>query len=406
MIDCISKHSNQQKPLANFETAQVVKIQSARIPQDMKQEKINNLRVNDKKIMLSIDGGGIRGIIALQFLKNIESFARKISNNEDLKLNQCFDYVAGTSTGGIIAACIAVGKTVAEIEKMYFESAKEMFKRRGFGKSILLSLYKSEGLENKLKEMFGSDTNLGSEKLGTLLMLVMHNADTTSPWPISSNPAAKYNDESPLSNLNFKLWQLVRASAAAPLFFEPEVINIGHKNYRFLDGGITPYNNPAFKLFQMATLPEYKLNWKTGADNMLLVSIGTGLMQKSSSALHIGSSAKNVIYALMSTSSAEQDLLCRSFGKVLAGEKIDSEVGDRINKLAIGGKSLYSYIRYNADLDSERLNKKGFSFNKKISFQLDDLNSMAACQRVGQHYAELAFREDHFENFWNQKKPN
>ena len=371
----------------------------------MTQKKLRSLRVKDKKIMLSIDGGGIRGIIALQFLKKIESLARKIANNNDLTLSQCFDYVAGTSTGGIIAASVAVGKTIAEIESLYFESAKEMFKRRGLGKSVLLSLYKSEGLENKLKEVFGSETNLGSEKLETLLMLVMHNADTTSPWPISSNPRAKYNDESPLSNLNFKLWQLVRASAAAPLFFEPEVINIGNKSYRFLDGGMTPYNNPAFKLFQMATLPEYRLNWETGTEKMLLVSVGTGLIQKNPNSLHMGSSAKNAIHSLMSTSSAEQDLLCRSFGNVLAGQAIDSEVGDRINQKAIGGKSLYSYIRYNAELDDKKLREQGLTFDKKISFQLDDLKSMSACQIIGQHFADLTIRQDHFENFWASGKP-
>ncbi len=367
----------------------------------MSQKKTNTLRTENKKTMLAIDGGGIRGIIALQFLKKIESLAQKISKNEKLKLSQCFDYVAGTSTGGIIAASIAVGKSVDEIEEMYFQSAKEMFNRRSiFGKSPLLSLYKSEGLENKLKDVFGSDTNLGSEKLETLLMLVMHNADTTSPWPISSNPSAKFNKEPLESNLNFKLWQLVRASAAAPLFFEPEVISIGSKSYRFLDGGITPYNNPAFKLFQMSTLPEYKLNWKTGADKLLLVSIGTGLIHKNPSSLHMGSSAKNAIHSLMSTSSAEQDLLCRSFGKVLAGDEIDSEVGDRINQQPIGNQSLFSYIRYNANLDKKALKEQGFTFDERISFQLDDLHSMSACKQVGQHYAELKIRQNHFEEFW------
>ena len=85
--------------------------------------------------------------------------------------------------------------------------------------------YKFEGepLTNQIKQIFAVDTTLGSEKLRTLLLLVMRNATTDSPWPISNNPYARYNDRARKDcNLNFPLWQLVRASTAARLTSHPK----------------------------------------------------------------------------------------------------------------------------------------------------------------------------------------
>jgi hypothetical protein len=64
-------------------------------------------------------------------------------------------------------------------------------------------------------------------------------------------------------------------------FFPPETLNRDPgdpgKSFIFQDGGITPYNNPAFLLFRMATQPAYRLEWKTGEQRLLLVSVGTGM---------------------------------------------------------------------------------------------------------------------------------
>jgi patatin-like phospholipase/acyl hydrolase len=66
--------------------------------------------------------------------------------------------------------------------------------------------------------------------------------------------------------LKIPLWQLVRASTAAPVYFPPEVLQRDStdpsKTFVFVDGGVTPHNNPAFLLYRMATEPAYRLNWK------------------------------------------------------------------------------------------------------------------------------------------------
>jgi uncharacterized protein len=121
--------------------------------------------------------------------------------------------------------------------------------------------FEDEPLALKLKDVFGADTTFGSDRLRTLLLLVLRNATTDSPWPLSNNPYAKYNDTSrPDDNLKFALWQLVHASTAAPTYFPPEVIVLPgkegekDKQFVFVDGGVTMYNNPAFQMFLMATL--------------------------------------------------------------------------------------------------------------------------------------------------------
>ena len=139
-------------------------------------------------------------------------------------MSDYFDYIAGTSTGGIIAAGLSVGMSVEEILTFYKEAGAQMFVKANLLRRLRYK-FESEPLAEKLKEVFGPSTKFGSDEIETLLLLVMRNATTDSPWPISNNPYAKYNDpERHDCNLKFPLWQLVRASTAAPTYFPPEVI--------------------------------------------------------------------------------------------------------------------------------------------------------------------------------------
>ncbi len=236
--------------------------------------------------LLSFDGGGIRGLFALQYAKRIEGLLREKTGKPDLVLSDHFQYIGGTSTGAIIAAFLAWGLSVVEIERHYRKKAIEMFTKSGFTKRFTSHKFVAEGLTNFLREFFTEDdgrpADFGTTKLKTLLLVVARNATTGSPWPISNNPAAKYNDLSqPGSHLRIPLWQRVRASTAAPTFFPPEVVKLKGEcgealEFAFEDGGITPFNNATCLMKFMATLPEYKLGWKSGAERMSLVSIGTG----------------------------------------------------------------------------------------------------------------------------------
>lgn len=367
------------------------------------------LRQDGKKCLLSLDGGGVRGIFSLQILKKIEEIAEQYSGNPDIRLADCFDYIAGTSTGGILAAGLAMGMRVDELQAFYKEQAANMFSpNSSWFKRLTSARYETSVLQDKLQEVFGLQTTLGSPALKTLLMLVMLNASTCSPWPISSNPRAVFNDPNSCetaSNLNLPLWQLVRASAAAPFFFEPEGLDIGGREHLFFDGALTSYNNPAFKLFQMATLPAYRLGWETGADKMLMVSVGTGLLSrplalKSAKDINFLDSLPAAIQSLMFTATTEQDLLCRSLSRVIAGEAIDSEVGDMKASLPMGGNGLFSYARYNVNLAPDCIASMGLSHLKECSFALDSLPALEPCIEIGKFVAEQQVHITHFSEFW------
>ena len=288
------------------------------------------------KHILGLDGGGIRGIITLEILARIEGLLREKSGRRaDFRLADYFDFIAGTSTGAIIGAALSLGMTVAEIRSFYLETGREMFEQASVLRRFRYK-YEDRKLSQKLHEVFGADTTLGSDRLKTLVMLVMRNATTDSPWPVTNNPGARFNQrELPNCNLNIPLWQLVRASTAAPCFFPPEVVQVGQEPFIFVDGALTTYNNPAFQAFLMATVEPYNLNWPAGEDNILLVSIGTGTNPKAN--VDLRPSEMNLLYqsaslplALMFAALNEQDFLCRVFGKCLAGDSLDSEVGDLI----------------------------------------------------------------------------
>jgi uncharacterized protein len=238
---------------------------------------IEKIQQRAPKKLLAIDGGGIRGVLSLKVLQRIESLLKEQSGRLDFKLADYFDYIAGTSTGGIIAAGLSIGLSVSEIMEFYERAGEQMFVKTNLLQRLRYH-YKDEPLAKMLREVIGESTMLGSEKLRTLLLLVMRNATTDSPWPVSNNPFAKYNSNPDRAddNLNFPLWQLVRASTAAPTYFPPEVIVLRNKEkdkekeFIFVDGGVTMYNNPAFQMFLMATLDQYwmkkpEVRWRTGA---------------------------------------------------------------------------------------------------------------------------------------------
>jgi patatin-like phospholipase/acyl hydrolase len=378
----------------------------------MSTQLTTRMQAPGPKKILALDGGGIRGMMTVEVLAEIESLLRrKLGRGEDFVLADYFDFVAGTSTGAIIAACISIGMKVSDIRTFYLSSGEEMF-----DKAFLLKRFRYKfgdaKLAGKMQEVFGKDTTLGSDKLKTVLMMVMRNATTDSPWPVSNNPFAKYNqrvrdDGSPRDNCNLDipLWQLVRASTAAPVYFPPEVVKVGNCEFVFVDGGITTYNNPAFQSFIMATAEPYKMAWPAGEDKILVVSIGTGTSPQANADLDPGEmnllyNAGSIPSALMYAALNEQDMLCRIFGKCLAGDELDREVGDLIGaKGPTGPNKLFTYMRYNAELSPTGLKSLGLPDIKPEDVQkLDSVAHVAELQRVGQAVAKKV-KTEHFADF-------
>jgi len=357
--------------------------------------------------LLTLDGGGIRGVLTLQVLIRMEELLREQSGQGDnFRLCNFFDYIGGTSTGAIIAAGLARGMSAQELADFYMKAGPAMFDK-SFILFRLRHLYQSQPLQVELQKTFGQDTTLFPQHLKCLLLIVTRNVSTDSPWPISSNPDAKYNfPDRPDCNLCIPLWQLVRASTAAPIYFAPEVLQWDPKDpsktFVFEDGGLTPYNNPSFLLARMATSKEYNLNWDADENNLLLMSVGTGSAPKVDAEVYSsGKSAftnlANFPAALMYGAQVDQDINCRIVGRCVHGAPIDRELGDLIPRDDAGNAVPLStnlgrrflYARYNAELTSKWLgdHKLGEVDPSQVA-QLDSVEHINDLVRVGKAVAQ------------------
>jgi len=153
------------------------------------------------------------------------------------------------------------------------------------------------------------------------------------------------------------------------------------------------YNNPAFQRFLMATTQPYRVEWPTGKDSMLLVSIGTGHAPDANR--NLNPNEMNLLYnagsipsALMAAALHEQDSLCTVFGRCLVGDSIDSEVGDLKNSPSPAGGNLFTYMRYNAELTTQGLARLGVKVKPEAVQKLDSVQSIGELQAVGRAVAK------------------
>ncbi len=339
--------------------------------------------------LLALDGGGIRGLITLGILEKLEA---DLKTSAQFRLCDYFDFIGGTSTGAILAAGLARGMSVAELTRFYLKAGPMMFEKEMVLKRFW-SKFKSDPLEKMLKDVLGADTLLGSDTLKCLLLIVTRNVTTDSPWPVSNNPQAKYNARDHADcNLNLPLWQLVRASTAAPTYFPPEVIELGKRTFVFVDGGVTPYNLPAFQMYRMATLPPFKLNCDTGENNLLVVSIGTGSAPKlgpaaadpSRSVLGI---AQSIAAEMMNGMAYDQDINCRTVGRCTFGPVLDREVGDLVHAAPLPRERNFIYARYDPELTRAGLDDLDLArVSPEAVSALDSVAAVNDLLKIGRNY--------------------
>jgi uncharacterized protein len=360
-------------------------------------------QTKQQRKILSLDGGGIRGVLTLEILLELEKQLRKKLNKDDnFVLADFFDYIGGTSTGAIIAAGLATGMHTQTLLDFYEQHGDAMFDKAFLLKKVKY-FYNNGPLTKKLKETFGSgNISINSGAFKSLLLVVTMNRSTDSPWPISNNPFAKYNDETRGDcNLKIPLYQLVRASTAAPAYFKPETLqwdaNDPEKTFVFVDGGVTPYNNPAFLMYRMATQPAFALNWQTGEDQLLIVSVGTGTSPSPGVYSHLLDTLKELPNNLMYAMQIDQDTNCRTIGRCSYGTLLDREIGDLIPKDTKGnlvplsqnlGKQ-FLYARYNADISQDGLINMGLGHIESDHVrEMDSVKYMSEMREVGRAAAK------------------
>ena len=213
--------------------------------------------------ILSLDGGGIRGVIEAVILAEVEKIVK-------VPLNRYFDLIAGTSTGSILATAIALGKKSEEIIQLYRQRGKLIFPYTSLFSLQRLNLimrygpsapkYSDKGLIEALQAEFGN-TKLGDIKSPKLLITAYDTLDRQ--FIVFKN----WQDYKPW--INSPLWEICVCSSSAPTFFPAHLLTTEDKTYSLIDGGIGA-NNPSACAIAEA------LRLENPIKDISVLSIGTG----------------------------------------------------------------------------------------------------------------------------------
>ena len=319
------------------------------------------------KRILSLDGGGVRALVALAFLERIEELLRECRNGDaSFRLADHFDLIGGTSSGAMLAAGLALGRSVGEIMGFARRLAQRTFINPHWSRGLLSPKFSSKPFLEELRRIVGDET-LGSPRIRTGLAIVAKRLDTASPWVFHNNPRGRYYNGitggRSRANRDLPLHEILHASAAAPTYFEPERISVADGvDGLFVDGGISPYNNPALLLFLMATTSSYGYAWPAGENQLSLISVGTG----SGGPLRRSEALERLPSALLAAVSLESIMadcnwqaqgVLQWLGACSEPWPIDAEAGDCNEHGALPMRLLH-YQRYNLLFDPDWFNSE------------------------------------------------
>jgi hypothetical protein len=355
-----------------------------------------------RKHILSLDGGGVRGAITVAFLEAIEAELTR-RHGPEARLCDWFDLIGGTSTGAIIAGALALGFRASELKKFYLDLTPYVFERRFWRLPYLQAKFDARLLRSRIEEVV-RDRDLATPDLLTGFCIFTKRMDTGSPWVLANNPRAPYWEDGTgyLGNKSYKLANLVRASTAAPRYFEPEILRIlpdpsesapavlpfgkdekaastrpylkkdvgrraaekfnSETHGIFVDGGVSPHGDPALGLFYMTQFERFGLRWPTGPDKLTVVSVGTGSHRPRLpfEKLMIAKFLRLSLQALMSMMhDAQQSVLTQMLwmGESPTPWTINSEIGDLHNDAPAGGK-MFRFLRYDVRLETKWLDRE------------------------------------------------
>jgi uncharacterized protein len=199
----------------------------------------------------------------------------------------------------------------------------------------------------------------------------------------------------------------ILSARAAPSFFDPELIEIvqGQPKGLFIDGGLTPHNNPSLMLLMTAMLPPYGLSWELGPENLLIVSVGTGSFRSGLDPLR-GARLSAIGLAIRSLSgmiTESQQLvltLMTYLGDSPVRWPINSEIGD-VGQIVAPTGHLFRYLRYDLQLEDRWLRQ---DLDETLSTeaiaglqQMDRPSSMAALYELGRKAAAKQIKRSDLE---------
>jgi hypothetical protein len=394
--------------------------------------------------ILAIDGGGMRGALAVGLLAKLEETLRQKLGRPNLVLADYFDLIGGTSTGAIIAAGLALGQDAAYLRQLYHRLGPIVFGRGGPRIPLIQSRFDPQKLAGVIEEELG-DATLGSAEWRTGFAAVAKRVDTGSSWLLTNCPRDKYWEGDPdeierepdpskrqvTPNRDYSLAKIVQASAAAPFYFDMVSLEVikGEPGI-FFDGAMTPHGNPALQLAMTATIPAYGLGWtpeldnlvgwkarkdkligwEAGADKLMIVSVGTGQPRPSKPEWvkrPVLLAVWKLIHALTSLAYDNSQLgttVLQWLGSSPQPWRINGQLEGLVNSRP-GCAPLWTFVRYDAPLEAGWLkNHLGEDFSAdqvaKLS-RMDDDRMVPELYRVGEKAGAALIRPEHFADIFD-----
>ncbi|MEM0990404.1 MAG: patatin-like phospholipase family protein [Pseudomonadota bacterium] len=352
------------------------------------------------KRILSLSGGGVRGVVEVAFLEAIEEIYQKRGYE---RLSDVFDLVGGTSTGALIAGAISLGKPISDIRKFYTEEAPKLFGKRRIWLLLTLPIFDTQALEKAIIDQVGEVT-LGDPKLQTYLGIVSKRLDTGSPWILSNIPTAPYFEDDPsqgfIGNKHYRLSKLLRASSAAPTLFQQETLEIAPNEPPgvFVDGGASPFNDPSVALFMLARMKAFGLQWPLGVDNLSVLSIGTGRYRRQvkpqvAARFLQFRVAYETLRGMISDAEGHALTLMQWMGHSDAPASINSEIND-LEGDNLFGDPAFRFQRLDLPIDKEKLADVGVKVSDadiQRFYSIDDPGIIGDLLDVSREYCKKAY---------------
>lgn len=238
------------------------------------------------KIILAIDGGGIRGIIPATILDYLEKKIQEIQKDPRIRISKLVDLVAGTSTGSIIGSLMLMPcntteghprYSMTEIIEMYIDMGPEVFQKKFWhslktGWGLFGPVFPASNIEDPLLQM------LGHHKMWELNKPCLFTG-----YDIDKRRINIYtNHDSDRKYRNYYVKDIVRGSTAIPAYFPPAYFRYGTDINTVVDGGVFA-NNPSMVAYIEAgkTLFGYENSLENlNPDNIMIISLGTGASKK------------------------------------------------------------------------------------------------------------------------------
>lgn len=345
------------------------------------------------KRVLSLEGGGVRTASEFGYLARMEDLLRRRSGREDFRLADYFDLIGGSSSGSVIAACLAQRMSVAEAEAVWHRFVAAVFSRRSGLLRQLQHRFEDGPLNRALAEVFGNRT-LTDDALVTGLCLYLKRMDTGDTVALTNHPGSRHH----VQRRTVMLRDALRAALAAPTLFAPVPLTLGTDTPGvYMDAAASVAADPAWHLFRMATSDRQPFRWPASAEDLLLVSVGAGQWRESKSAQEIVRSGilqwtGGLPNLLLRSARRQTGELLEAFGQPLTPSRT-------LMSEWFGDRPRLSLVRYSVALDADRLSELGLddaARDVEALQAVDDASQAGMHQRIGRAAAERDVLEEHF----------